>query len=505
MPRPRSRSRSPGPSLRSPVLVGAHVLPTVDARTPLPPPATPAGIPVEIQVQIDRSGYYLGTAMLLFVVLLWILGSFLMNVMFTDYSYNKPWLATWLCTSSFSLYLIRPALHAWRRKRRRRRGSLTPLPFFDTLARVVSKDDDEVEDDEIPDVPFNRPLLYDRGDSRRSLSRTRPSRNDMGRHLPLVEPVEAPLTTSETAQLAFMFCPLWFCANWAMNAALGYTSVSSTTILSSMSGFFTLAAGACVGVEIFTVGKLLSVILSVTGVVIVSLSDSTLPTPPAGEPRGQPAIEIASPTPSHPLLGDGLALLSALAYAAYVLLLKVRIRNEARISMTLFFGFVGMFNIVMFWPVGILLHALGVETFEWPHGRDLVAGLFFNAAITFVSDALYLRAMLLTSPLTVTLGLSLSIPLALIGDLVYRRSGEPVQLAAVVGGVLVLGSFVANGILDLHEAEKRAIDQVLDPLCQAIDEEEDERERLLLSEESEDGGRRSPRSGGSRSSDVAVV
>lgn len=53
-------------------MVGA-VLPTVDARTPLPPPATTGGMPVEIQVQIDRSGYYLGTAMLLFVVLLWIL------------------------------------------------------------------------------------------------------------------------------------------------------------------------------------------------------------------------------------------------------------------------------------------------------------------------------------------------------------------------------------------------------------------------------------------------
>lgn len=74
----------------------------------------------------------------------------LVAVMFTDYSYNKPWLATWLCTSSFSLYLIRPALHAWRRKRRRRRGSLAPLPFLDTLARVVSKDDDD-EDDEIPE------------------------------------------------------------------------------------------------------------------------------------------------------------------------------------------------------------------------------------------------------------------------------------------------------------------------------------------------------------------
>ncbi|POY71895.1 hypothetical protein BMF94_5256 [Rhodotorula taiwanensis] len=473
MPRPRSRSRSPhrtgafGPHDRAA---------TLDARDRL----TTAALPVEIQVEIDRSGYYLGTAMLLFVVLLWILGSFLMNVMFTDYSYNKPWLATWLCTSSFSLYLIRPAIHSWRRKRRRR-GSLTPLPFLDTLARVVSKDDE----DEIDGLGYSRPSSILRSESRRSMSRTRPSRNDLGRHLPLVEPVEAPLTSQETAQLALMFCPLWFCANWAMNAALGYTSVSSTTILSSMSGFFTLAAGTCVGVEVFTVGKFLSVVLSVTGVVIVSLSDSSLPPPPTGEPRGSPGITIKSPTPSHPLLGDALALLSALAYAAYVLLLKVRIRNEARISMTLFFGFVGIFNILLFWPMGIFLHFLGVETFEMPHGRDLMAGLLFNAAITFVSDALYLRAMLLTSPLTVTLGLSLSIPLALIGDLVYRRAGEPVQLAAVLGGFLVLGSFVANGILDLQEAEKRAIDQVIDPLCAAIEEEEVERERLLLSGDEE--------------------
>lgn len=121
--------------------------------------------------------------------------------------------------------------------------------------------------------------------------------------------------------------------------------------------------------------------------------------------------------------------------------------------------------------------------------------------------------MLLTSPLTVTLGLSLSIPLALVGDLVYRRSGEPVHLAAIVGGALVLGSFVANGILDLREAEKRAIDEVIDPLYAAIEEEELERERLLLSEDSEDGTAAvapqllSPRSNGpySSRSDAAVV
>ncbi|GJN89121.1 hypothetical protein Rhopal_002095-T1 [Rhodotorula paludigena] len=303
----------------------------------------------------------------------------------------------------------------------------------------------------------------------------------MGRYLPAVQ-VDPPLTVRDTAILALLFCGLWFAANWATNAALGYTSVSSTTILASMSGFFTLAAGACAGVESFSVGKLLSVALSLTGVAIVSLSDSKLPTPPPSEPLS-PAT---SPTPSNPLLGDALALLSALAYAAYVLLLKVRIRNEARISMTLFFGFVGLFNILLIWPVGLFLDRIGVEPFEFPRGKTLWASLLVNAGITFVSDALYLRAMLLTSPLAVTLGLSLTIPLALAGDLLYRRSSEPVSLASLAGAALVLGSFVANGVLDLREAEKRT-EELEGSVLVEEDEEADfrsadgesERQRLL--------------------------
>ena len=45
-----------------------------------------------------------------------------------------------------------------------------------------------------------------------------------------------PLTTRETAQLASVFCFLWFLANWTLTAGLGLTSVASATILSSMSG-----------------------------------------------------------------------------------------------------------------------------------------------------------------------------------------------------------------------------------------------------------------------------
>lgn len=120
-----------------------------------------------------------------------------------------------------------------------------------------------------------------------------------------------------------------------------------------MPGFFTLGVGACVGVDEITPAKLGSVVLrfaarplsrrsialngeccSVIGVIVVSKSDHDLPSLPSDGGSTDPTL------PAAPLLGDALALASALAYAFYVILLKVRIKNEARVSMTLFFGFV---------------------------------------------------------------------------------------------------------------------------------------------------------------------
>jgi solute carrier family 35 protein F5 len=80
------------------------------------------------------------------------------------------------------------------------------------------------------------------------------------------------------------------------------------------------------------------------------------------------------------LLGDCLALLSALFYAIYVILLKVRIRSESRIDIQLFFGFVGLFNILACWPIGVILHFTGVERFELPTTGRAVAGLLVNVS-----------------------------------------------------------------------------------------------------------------------------
>ncbi|KAG6832443.1 hypothetical protein H0H92_001489 [Tricholoma furcatifolium] len=166
------------------------------------------------------------------------------------------------------------------------------------------------------------------------------------------------------------------------------------------------------------------------GVALVSLADSS----------GSPLLE-----PSHLLLGDFLALVSALVYALYVVLLKVRIRVESRIDMQLFFGFVGLFNVLGYWILGVMLHVSGIEIFEPPPSGSAVKAIFLNMAITLISDYIYVIAMLKTTPLVVTIGLSLTIPLAVIGDILL---GKHIRGLVVIGASLVILSFVMVGLDD---------------------------------------------------------
>ncbi|KAF8979749.1 hypothetical protein BGZ46_005090 [Entomortierella lignicola] len=260
---------------------------------------------------------------------------------------------------------------------------------------------------------------------------------------------ESPLSHREIAELSFAFCILWFAANWATNASLAYTTVASSTILASMSGFFTLAIGAMLKTETFSSLKLVAVCASVIGVALVSESDrgenshgnfATLATTTTFMDMSEPT------TPAAPLFGDFLALMSAMFYGCYTVLLKVRIQNESRINMSLFFGFVGLFNLMLLWPMFGVLHWTGIEPFELPKDTKVIWMIGINAIVgTFVSDYLWLLSMLMTSPLVVTLGLSLTIPLALLGDVVGY--GRALGVAYWVGAGLVLaGFFGVNGV-----------------------------------------------------------
>jgi len=227
--------------------------------------------------------------------------------------------------------------------------------------------------------------------------------------------------------------------------------ISSGSLPNSRLGFFTLGIGRIFKVETLTLAKIGAVLTSFVGVLFVASSDSSA----ASNESNNIIIAPSSGSPRH-ALGDFLALFSAVFYALYVILLKVRIRSESRIDMQLFFGFVGLFNIISCWPIGVVLHFTGVEPFELPSTGKAVAALLINMAITWSSDYLYVLAMLKTSVLVVTLGLSLTIPLAVVGDFLLSK---PAQVQVLVGALLVLVSFVVVGIDDAKaESQQDLVD-----------------------------------------------
>ncbi|KAI0034286.1 hypothetical protein K488DRAFT_10582, partial [Vararia minispora EC-137] len=365
-------------------------------------------------VQIDKKNYTVGIGLLFVVVCLWTASNFITQDLF-DTGYNKPFFVTYASTSSFAVYLIPFGV---RRLWQRRKG------LSSEGARWA--------------------LRHSPGTIYGSLSaRARPPHDRHGLH----EVQLPPLTTWDTLKLAMLFTGPWFFANWTLDAGLLYTSVASATILSGTSGFFTLCVGRLAGVDTLTLAKVGAVATSFIGVALVSLSDSESPSSLVSSHSANKAL-LDPPTRQY-LVGDILALLSAFLYALYAITLKVRIRSESRVDMQLFFGFVGAFNIVASWPMGLLLHFTGVETFELPSTHRAVAGLLVNMAITVSSDFIYAIAMLKTSPLVVTVGLSLTMPLAVIGDVVL---GHPVKAQVVVGAALVLAAFAIIGVEDSHRS-----------------------------------------------------
>lgn len=51
--------------------------------------------------------------------------------------------------------------------------------------------------------------------------------------------------------------------------------------------------------------------------------------------------------------------------------------------MQLFFGFVGAFNILGFWPIGVLLHLTGLEVFELPSSNKALYAVLLNVSNLF--------------------------------------------------------------------------------------------------------------------------
>lgn len=230
----------------------------------------------------------------------------------------------------------------------------------------------------------------------------------------------------EVAQVSLLICPFWFLAQFTFNLSLKYTSVTSNTILSSASSLFTFLLSLALLNEKFKWTKLVSVLLCMVGTITVTLADST---------------EIGGSF-KRAGWGDVLCLFSASVYALYSTLIRKRLPDEeageGKASTALFFGYLGLFNALLLGPVALILHFTGLETFHQltlsQFGLIIGKGLLDNV----LSDYLWAKAVLLTTPTAATAGLNVQIPIAAAVDSLRGKIPSPLS---VVGAVAVLVGF----------------------------------------------------------------
>ncbi len=131
-------------------------------------------------------------------------------------------------------------------------------------------------------------------------------------------------------------------------------------------GVWTLIFGALLSVEKFTIKKLIGVLASLGGIILISSIDIS---------SNQDKNRGSFPHKSHReiAIGDILAFTSAIMYGIYATLMKKRIGDESRVDMILFFGFVGLFNFATLLPGFFILHYTGIETFELPPTKRILA------------------------------------------------------------------------------------------------------------------------------------
>lgn len=156
--------------------------------------------------------------------------------------------------------------------------------------------------------------------------------------------------------------------------------LQSNTILSTSSSLFTFFFALVFLNESFTWIKLASVLLCMVGTVTVSIGDSRTG---------------VDPIASNPLLGDALAIISALFYGIYVTLIRAKLpdeeKGEGQASMAQFLGFLGLFNFLIFFPIAFILNFSELEPFHMLGWKQF--GFIVGKGLSFVPHLISLESL----------------------------------------------------------------------------------------------------------------
>ncbi|GFT94442.1 solute carrier family 35 member F5 [Nephila pilipes] len=406
-----------------------------------------------------------GTLVLLIVDVIWVASSELTEYIFNYENFSKPFFSTYVKTTMFILYLL--GFVFWKPWR----NQCSSKPMY-TLVDPVTVEPEENDSTYVEAEPLLSesvwiPIKYHDGSgekssgnesddsvSRQSVKSVHFNQVTEVRHLSESQADDAllarlsysaslraqenalkaanKLPMKQVARIALLFCVLWFLGNLSYQEALSNTEAGVVNILSCSSGLFTLILASMFPAnsgDRFTLSKFLAVLLSIVGVTIISNAD-----------RG---VQNYFPP------GAVWSILGAFFYAAYVVLLRRKVDNEEMLDIPMFFGFVGLFNLLFLWPGFVFLHYTKVEEFQWPSKHQWLLLLCNGLIGTVFSELLWLWGCFLTSSLIATLSVSLTIPLTIFFDIFLKKVDYPLQF--FLGTLPMFISFFAVALLTHYE------------------------------------------------------
>lgn len=349
------------------------------------------------------SSYTLGLVFIGLVSLIWAAASILVQFLYNNEDFDSPFLLTYIGVSLFTLFL--PLEWIKEQYRRRESPPYQSIPSNDSISTNEEEEDDD--NDESHDDAIH-PTTFETNNTHPSV-----------------------WTTKDHMVAAAKIAPVWFISNYAYNASLRYTSITSSTVLASTGSLFTFLFALVARDEHFSCLKLLGVGLGMMGSVLTGLHDV--------QNNGG---DIPAANDDQKLLGDGLGLLSAVGYGGYAVMIRILCpKDESLMKMELFLGFVGLFNMVALSPIAIWQSVTTTAVSLFVLVSLLLKGLLDNV----LSDYLWARAVVLTSATVATVGLGLTIPLAFVSDVALGKPNV-LDTSSIFGAFSVLAGFILVNI-----------------------------------------------------------